>query len=133
MKKIVGIAGSLRQKSYNKWLLQAAQKLSPPELEVQIHSIEGIPLYNADVEAQGMPAVVQQLKDSIAQSDGLLLVTPEYNNSIPGVFKNAIDWCSRPDKDIGRVFGKKPVALIGATPGRGGTRLSQNAWLAVFR
>jgi NAD(P)H-dependent FMN reductase len=80
-----------------------------------------------------MPEPVTRLKENIASADGLLLVTPEYNTSIPGVFKNAIDWCSRPARDIPRVFGNKPVGLIGATPGRGGTRLSQTAWLTVLR
>ena len=78
---------------------------------------------------QGVPEIVTALKDRIAASDGLFMVSPEYNSGVPGVFKNAIDWLSRPDKDIARVFGDKPVALIGATPGRAGTRLSQNAWL----
>lgn len=73
------------------------------------------------------------LKDRIAAADGLLLVTPEYNNSIPGVFKNAIDWLSRPASDIGRVFDGKPVGLIGATPGGMGTPFSQTAWLPVLR
>jgi NAD(P)H-dependent FMN reductase len=76
---------------------------------------------------------VEHLKEQIAQADGLLLVTPEYNNSIPGVAKNAIDWLSRPPKDIPRVFGGKAVAIMGASPGGFGTILSQNAWLPVFR
>ena len=73
------------------------------------------------------------LKDAIAAADGLLLVTPEYNNSIPGVFKNAIDWLSRPPADIPRVFGGRPVALMGASAGGFGTVLSQDAWLSVLR
>ena len=76
---------------------------------------------------------VQQIKDRVAAGDGLLLVTPEYNNSIPGVFKNVIDWMSRPAADIGRVFGDRPVAVMGATPGMGGTTLAQAAWLPVLR
>jgi chromate reductase, NAD(P)H dehydrogenase (quinone) len=76
---------------------------------------------------------VRALKDRIAAADGLLLVTPEYNNSIPGVFKNAIDWLSRPASDIPRVFGGRPVALMGATPGRGGTALAHAAWLPILR
>jgi chromate reductase, NAD(P)H dehydrogenase (quinone) len=75
---------------------------------------------------------VSALKDAIAAADGLLLATPEYNNSIPGVFKNAIDWLSRPSADIQRVFGGKPVALMSASPGGFGTILSQNAWLPVL-
>ena len=76
---------------------------------------------------------MQDLKERIARADGVLLVTPEYNGSMPGVLKNVIDWCSRPASDIERVFGGRPVGIIGATPGMGGTRLSQNAWLQVFR
>jgi chromate reductase len=99
-----------------------------------IGTIRGIPLYDGDVEAaEGVPEPVTTFKDAIAAADGLLLVTPEYNNSIPGVFKNAIDWLSRPPADIQRVFGGKPVALMGASPGGFGTILSQNAWLAVLR
>lgn len=134
MATIIGIAGSLRSGSYNAALLRAAVEASPPELRVEIASIAGIPLYDGDVEEQaGIPAPAAELKDRIAAADGLLLVTPEYNNSLPGVFKNAIDWMSRPMSDIGRVFAGKPVALIGATLGRGGTALSQAAWLPVLR
>src|SRR5262249_4792054 len=82
---------------------------------------------------QGIPETVRILKDRVAAADGLLLATPEYNNSIPGVMKNAIDWMSRPPKDIQRVFGNKPVALMGATPGQGGTMLAHAAWLPVLR
>ena len=134
MPTIIGIAGSLRKGSFNAALLRACAELAPAGLDVEIGSIAGIPLYDGDVESeQGIPDSVAQLKDRIAQSKGLLLVTPEYNNSMPGVLKNAIDWLTRPPGDIGRVFGDKPVALMGATPGRGGTRLGQAAWLPVFR
>ncbi len=76
-----------------------------------------IPLYDADVERAGTPPAVAALKDAVAAADGLLLVTPEYNNGIPGVFKNAIDWLSSPTPDLARVFGGKPVGLMGASPG----------------
>jgi chromate reductase, NAD(P)H dehydrogenase (quinone) len=90
--------------------------------------------FTGDVEEeQGFPPVVQRLKDRIAEADGLLIVTPEYNASMPGVLKNAIDWLSRPAADIPRVFGGRPVAIMGATPGPGGTALSQAAWLPVVR
>jgi NAD(P)H-dependent FMN reductase len=115
-------------------LLHAAAELAPSGSTIEIASIRGIPLYDADAESeQGIPDVVTNLKDRIAGADGLLLATPEYNNSIPGVFKNAIDWISRPASDIPRVLGGRPVALMGATPGRGGTLLAQTAWLPVLR
>jgi NAD(P)H-dependent FMN reductase len=132
--KIVGIAGSLRKGSLNAALLRAAAELAPSSMQIETATLHGIPLYDGDVEAEhGAPDAVQTLKERIADSDGLLLVTPEYNNSIPGVFKNGIDWLTRPSKDMGRVFGGKPVALMGASPGPGGTRLAQLAWLPVLR
>jgi chromate reductase, NAD(P)H dehydrogenase (quinone) len=134
MARAIGLSGSLRKGSFNAALLRAAAELAPLDLTLEIASIAGIPLYDGDIEAEhGLPPLVSELKERIAAADGLFLVTPEYNNSIPGVFKNAIDWLSRPAKDIPRVFGDKPVALIGATPGGGGTRLAQNAWLPVLR
>lgn len=134
MNTIVALSGSLRAASYNTALLRAAVELAPASLQLEVGSIRDIPLYDGDLEAQaGVPLAVSTLKDRIAAADGLLLVTPEYNQSLPGVFKNAIDWLSRPGKDIARVFGGKPVGLIGATPGAGGTRLAQTAWLPVLR
>lgn len=134
MIQLLGISGSLRQASYNSALLRAAQELVPEGAELIEGSIAGIPLYDADEEAaSGLPSAVEELKQQIADADGLLLFTPEYNNSIPGVFKNAIDWASRPPKDIGRVFGAKPVAVLGASPGGFGTILAQDAWLSVLR
>jgi NAD(P)H-dependent FMN reductase len=134
MAKLVGLSGSLRSGSHNTALLRAAARLMPEGASLDVAKIHGIPLYDADVEAaEGIPAPVAALKDRIAAADGLLLVTPEYNNSIPGVFKNAIDWLSRPPADIGRVFGGRPVAVIGASPGGFGTILAQNAWLPVLR
>lgn len=134
MKHIIGIAGSLRQGSFNAALLRAAIELAPDDLHIETGSIRGIPLYDGDLERDmGIPTAVSELKERIAAADGLLLVTPEYNNSMPGVFKNAIDWLSRPATDIPRVFGRRPVGLIGASPGAFGTLLSQNAWLATLR
>ena len=134
MPRIVGIAGSLRKASFNGALLRAAARLAPAGTEIEIATIAGIPLYDGDLESEhGVPDIVTKLKDRIAATDGLLLVTPEYNNSLPGVFKNAIDWLTRPPKDIGRVFGNRAVAIMGATPGMGGTRLAQSAWLPVLR
>ena len=134
MTKVIGIAGSLRKASYNGALLRAAIELAPEHVEIEIGSIKDIPLYDGDLETeQGIPDAVSALKDRIAAADGLLLVTPEYNNLMPGVFKNAIDWLSRPSGDAARVFRGKPVGVIGATPGGMGTVLAQAAWLAVLR
>jgi chromate reductase, NAD(P)H dehydrogenase (quinone) len=131
---LIGLSGSLRRGSLNAALLRAAAEMMPPGAAMTIGTIRGIPLYDGDVEAaEGIPEPVRSLKEAIAAGDGLLLVTPEYNNSISGVFKNAIDWLSRPPADIKRVFGGKPVALMGASPGGFGTILSQNAWLPVLR
>ena len=133
MSTIIGLSGSLRRGSYNTMLLRAAAEMAPPGTTIEIGSIEGLPLYNADVEAEGIPEAVARLKDRIAASDGLLVVTPEYNNSIPGVVKNAIDWLSRPPADIPKVFRGRRIAIIGATPGQSGTALAQVAWLPVLR
>src|SRR5436309_15401814 len=133
MIKVLGISGSLRRGSYNSALLRAAQRLMPKEATLEMASIRGIPLYDGDVETQGIPAAVSQLKQAIVAADGVLLATPEYNNSLPGVLKNAIDWLSRPSSDIKRVFGGKPFATMGASAGGFGTVLSQTAWLPVLR
>lgn len=133
MTTLIGIAGSLRKGSYNTMLLRAAAELASGDARIEIASIRGIPLYDGDVEAEsGVPEPARALKERIAAADGLLLVTPEYNHSIPGVFKNALDWLTRPTADIARVFHGRPVAVTGATPGRGGTLLAQTAWLPVF-
>jgi chromate reductase, NAD(P)H dehydrogenase (quinone) len=132
--RIIGISGSVRRGSYNSAVLRAAATVMPPDSTLAIESIAAIPLYNGDDEAaRGVPESVARVKDAIAAADGLLLVSPEYNNSLPGVTKNAIDWLTRPASDIPRVFGGKPVAVCGASPGGFGTILSQNAWLPVFR
>ena len=133
MIKLLGISGSLRRASYNSALLRAATRLMPPEATLEVASIRGIPLFDADVEAQGIPAAVSELKEAVVAAAGVLLVTPEYNNSIPGVFKNTIDWLSRPNTDVRRVFAGRPFAVMGASPGGFGTTLSQTAWLPVLR
>ncbi len=133
MATIIGLSGSLRRKSYNAALLRAAARYVPKTSTFRIESISEFPLYNFDVEESAFPQPVARLKDAIAQSDGLLLVTPEFNNSIPGVFKNAIDWLSRPADDADRVFRGLNVAMMGASPGRWGTGNAQAAWLPVMR
>ena len=134
MATIIGLCGSLRRGSFNQMLLRAAVDAAPPGTTITPSPFDDIPLYDGDVEEeQGVPPAVQRLKDRIAEADGLLIVTPEYNASMPGVLKNAIDWLSRPPADIPRVFRGRPVAIIGATLGPGGTALSQAAWLPVVR
>src|SRR3569832_1767482 len=133
MINIIGISGSLRHGSFFFVLLRTAAGLMPAQSQLTLATIRGIPLYDGDVEAnEGIPAPVTALKDAIAAADGLLLATPEYNNSIPGVFKNAIDWLSRPPGDIKRVFAGRPVALIGASPGGFGTVLCLCVWFLVL-
>jgi NAD(P)H-dependent FMN reductase len=134
MKRILGISGSLRTGSFNTALLRAAQAAAGEGIEFEAATLHGVPLYDGDVEAaHGVPEAAAMLKERIVGSDGVLLVTPEYNNGIPGVFKNAIDWMSRPASDIPRVFGGKPFALLGASPGGFGTILSQAHWLPVLK
>src|SRR5579884_4269569 len=120
---ILALSGSLRAKSFNTMLARAAVDVAAGDTRIDVATLHDIPLYDGDVEASaGVPAAVARLKDRIAAADGLVLVTPEYNGSIPGVLKNAIDWLSRPSADIPRVFGGVPTGVIGATPGPGATR-----------
>ena len=134
MPKILGLSGSLRAGSFNTALLRAAAGVMPAGSQLELATLHGIPLYDGDAEARdGIPPAVQALKDRIVACDGLLLATPEYNNGMPGVLKNGIDWLSRPSTDIARIFGDRPLAVIGASPGGFGTILAQNAWLPVLR
>lgn len=134
MKHIIAISGSLRRDSYNTALLHTAKDLSSNTCRLEIASIASIPLYNYDDEQEhGVPDVVEALKNKIASSDGLLISTPEYNHSIPGVLKNVLDWLTRPPKDIKRVFHGRKVGLIGVSAGPLGTRFSQTAWLPILR
>ncbi len=120
--KILGVAGSLRQASYNKAALRAAQELAPSGVTLETFDIAPIPLYNEDVRAQGFPPAVEDFRARIKAADALLIVTPEYNYSIPGVLKNAIDWASRPPE---QPFNGKPIALMGASVGAFGTARAQ--------
>ena len=134
MSTVLGLSGSLRKASFNTALLRAAQAAMPAGATLELATLHGIPLYDGDLEAaEGSPPAVEALKARIRACDGLLLATPEYNNGIPGVFKNAIDWLSRPPAESAALFGGRPVALIGASPGGFGTILAQNAWLPVLR
>jgi chromate reductase len=119
---ILGIAGSLRRGSFNAATLRVAQELAPARVTIESFDIAPIPLYNEDVFQQGFPAPVEDLRARIKAADGLLIVTPEYNYSIPGVLKNAIDWASRPPD---QPFDGKPIGLMGASPGTHGTSRAQ--------
>lgn len=132
MTRLVALSGSLRRGSFNTALARAAAQQAPAGVSIEVATLHGIPLYDGDLEAQdGIPAAVTALKQKIIAADGLLLVTPEYNSGVPGVFKNGIDWLSR--ADMAAVFGGRPVALLGASPGGFGTLASQNAWLPTLK
>jgi chromate reductase len=134
--RILALGGSLRQASFNRALLREAAALAPGGTELDlglVGLIRALPLFDQDLlDRDEPPAEVAMLKDALRAADGLLIATPEYNWSIPGFLKNAIDWASRPSSDVPAVFGDLPVALIGAG-GSAGTRLAQAAWLPVFR
>ncbi len=126
---VLGICGSLRRASYNGGLLRAAKALAPAGMSIAIGDISAIPLYNGDVEREGFPKSVHDFRERIRAADALLIATPEYNYSVPGVLKNAIDWASRsPDQPLAG----KPVAIMGATPGGFGTTRSQHHLRQVF-
>jgi chromate reductase len=120
---VLAIAGSLRRASFNRGLTRAAVDVAPASVVVRTFDLSDIPLFNADVEALGDPPAVAVLKTAISEADALLIATPEYNHCIPGVLKNAIDWASRPAR--ASALSRKPVAIMGASPGRGGTARAQ--------
>jgi chromate reductase len=131
--RLLGISGSIRSGSNCTAVLRSLQALLPGSASIELFALDEIPLYNADLDGATPPAAVAGLKEAISQADGLVVCSPEYNYGMPGVLKNAIDWLSRPPADIPRVFRGLPLGFIGATPGMGGTLLSQAAWLPVFR
>lgn len=122
--RILGIAGSLRRGSYNRSLLEAARQLAPATMRIEPFDIGGIPLYNADLDTdRDRPAAVARLKQAVAEADGVLVATPEYNHGVPGVLHNVIDWVSRPG---GRSpLADRPVAIMGASTGPVGTARGQ--------
>lgn len=126
---VLGICGSLRRGSYNAALLRAASELLPAGMTLQTHDLRSIPLFDGDVEAAGLPASVTALQAAIREADGVLIATPEYNYSIPGVLKNSIDWVSRGKN---QPLGGKPVALMGASAGGFATVRSQLALRQVL-
>jgi len=119
---VIGISGSLRKGSFNTAALRAAQGLAPEGMTIERAEIGDLPLYNNDVRAAGFPPPAERLRAQIAAADAVLLVTPEYNYSISGVLKNAIDWASRPPS---QPFEAKPVAIMGASPGLFGSARAQ--------
>src|SRR5450432_715728 len=128
-----GISGSLRKESFNTWLLHAVQELLPQGVTMDIISIADIPLYNADLDlpaAKERPGTVTAFREAMGKADGLVIVSPEYNYSIPGGLKNAIDWASRAEDSP---LLKKPVALLSATPGMWGTVRMQQAFHPLFQ
>jgi chromate reductase len=126
---ILGIAGSLRRQSYNRGALRAAAQLAPAGMTIDIFELDGIPGFNQD-EEKNPPAKVLELKKRIRAADALLIVTPEYNCSVPGVLKNAIDWATRPYGD--NAWSGKPVAIMGASPGVLGTARAQYHLRQIF-
>lgn len=119
---VLALVGSLRKGSYNKLALRAAQELAPADMRIESADIGVLPLYNDDVRTDGYPPEVQALRERVRAADALLFVTPEYNYSVPGVLKNAIDWCSRPPE---QPLDGKPAAIMGASTGRLGTARAQ--------
>jgi len=120
---LLAVPGSLRRESLNRALATAALDATPKDVAVTVRDLDGVPLYNGDVEAAGTPAAVVDLKDAITRADGVLVVTPEYNRTIPGVVKNALDWISRKPNPLEG----KPCAVISASPGGGGGAMAQPA------
>ena len=121
--KVAALAGSLRRGSYNKMLLNAAMELAPDNMEFDVLSMEGIPQFDHDVLDAGVPQPVTEFKQKIKAADALLISTPEYNHSIPGVLKNAIDWASRPLAEY--PFTGKPLGIMGASTGLAGSLRAQ--------
>lgn len=126
---LLGVSGSLRRGSFNTALLRAVPALLPAGVTLTLHDIGDIPIFDADVEAQGLPAAVVRFREAVRAADGVLVSSPEYNNSVPGVLKNAVDWASR---GKGQPFAGKPLALMSASNGRMGGVRAQIAWLPVF-
>lgn len=127
---MVGFAGSLRRGSYNRALLRAVAELAPQEMAFEAVSIDDVPLFNQDLEAEGDPPGVTRLREAVAAADGLLIATPEYNHGVPGVTKNAVDWLSRPPRRS--VLDGKPVAVLGASPGITGSARGQSQLRQAF-
>jgi NAD(P)H-dependent FMN reductase len=132
--KIIAISGSLRKQSLNTRLGRLLEEVAGTAVDFELATLHGIPLYNGDEEDEhGIPEAVSLLRRRIKASDGLILITPEYNAGMPGVFKNALDWLTRPGEEMKPTFSKRPTALAGATPGAWGTALAQSSALINLR
>jgi chromate reductase len=128
--RVLGFAGSLRKASLNRALLRAAVELAPPSMALTTFDLIEVPLYNGDVEQAGEPPAVAAFKQAIRGADAVLMVTPEYNHGVPGVMKNAVDWASRPPRAA--VLDRKPVGIIGASPGATGSARGQSQLRQAF-
>lgn len=127
--KILAFAGSLRKDSLNKKLLLNAIKVAPTDMEIEVFDIKDIPLYNKEIQDQGFPEAVANLRKQIKNADGVLIVTPEYNHSFSGITKNAVDWISRPPE---QPFNEKPIAIMSASDGGMGGVRAQIHLRAIF-
>lgn len=126
---VLGLSGSLRQASYNTALLRAAQELAPSHVDINIHDLSSIPMYNDDVRMVGYPTPVAELREAIKTSDAILIASPEYNRSVPALLKNAIDWASRrPDQP----FKDKPIAIMGVSNGALGAAFANYHLRQIF-
>ncbi|WP_206212205.1 NADPH-dependent FMN reductase [Wenzhouxiangella sp. XN79A] len=132
--KWIAVSGSLRRDSFNTRLTRTLAARAPEGVTVACATLHGIPLYDGDLEERdGVPEAVEALRQRICDADGLILATPEYNGGMPGVFKNALDWLTRPPEVMGPTFANRPTALCGATPGGLGTTLAQAGSLVTLR
>ena len=129
--KVVAICGSLRKESYNKALLKFIIDNVTEGMDIEVIPIDEFPLFNEDTEREGMNPAVKRAREKVRSSDGLIIISPEYNSSIPGVLKNAVDWISRKDEE-GYPFSKKPIMIGGATTGLMGTARAQKELRAVL-
>ena len=127
--RVLGLSGSLRKDSYNTALLRAAQELAPEGTRIEIYDISSIPMYNEDVRTVGYPDEVARFRNAVRDADAVLIASPEYNRSVPGVLKNAIDWASRrPDQP----FAGKPLAIMGASNGALGAAFANYHLRQIF-
>ncbi len=128
-RRVLGLSGSLRRTSFNTALLRAAQEVAPAGMTIEVFDLAPIPMYNDDVRLKGFPLEVERLRDAIRTADAVLIASPEYNRSVPGVLKNAIDWASRPPD---QPFAQKPIAIMGASNGALGAAFANHHLRQIF-